>query len=354
MHNILIYGTCQYKCGGVACHTKRLNRYLKEKSTDIDLRYYHYDKCVSPLCGQRLSPSRLFLLLSKIDVQLIQVYSFCSWRIMLSVYFASKLFGIKVVSTIRNDRFKDLYGALQFWEKAITRLFYSQVVRLIAVNVETDFIFVPKERIEVIPGYIPPSADELTEEKIPKAIKNFLNHHQFCMISNASYLRHVNGEDLYGLDLAINLILALQTGPYNGVGLIFVIPRVHRDSQKHFDRVKELVSREGLTANVLIWEMPVTFPAILTKCDLSLRLTGRDGDSASVRESLSLGVPVIASDAAPRPEGTVLFRSRDSNDLKNKTIEILKNLDKYRSRIKTLRFEDNAMKMIKLWQSILE
>ena len=294
-------------------------------------------------------------MLSKGNIQLAQIYSFCNWRIMLSAYFASKLFGIKVISTIRNDRFKDSYGALSFWEKAIAKLFYSQVVRLIAVSAETDFLFVPNQKIEVIPGFIPPNSDELREDTIPKEINSFLSNHSRCIVSNASYFRHVHGKDLYGLDLAIELMLDLKKeGSYTGIGLIFVIPRVHQNSQEHFDRIKKLVASEGLKDSILIWNRPVTFPALLKKSDLSLRLTRRDGDSASVRESLSLGVPVIASDAAPRPGGTVLFQSGDRDDLRNKTIEVIGNLDPYRRRIKALQFEDNAMKMITLWRHILE
>ena len=89
-------------------------------------------------------------------------------------------------------------------------------------------------------------------------------------------------------------------------------------------------------------------------CDLFLRPTNSDGDSVSVRESLSLGVPVIASDAAPRPNGTILFRSRDHDDLTNKTIDVLNNLDDYKVRLMTLQVENNAEKMINEWRSTLK
>lgn len=51
--------------------------------------------------------------------------------------------------------------------------------------------------------------------------------------------------------------------------------------------------------------------AVLAECDLFVRPTVADGDSLSVREALALGRPVVASDAAPRPEGVRLFRSGD-------------------------------------------
>ncbi len=55
--------------------------------------------------------------------------------------------------------------------------------------------------------------------------------------------------------------------------------------------------------------------ALMARSDLFIRATYADGDAISVREALSLGVPVLASDVANRPAGTVLFRAGDPRDL---------------------------------------
>ena len=47
---------------------------------------------------------------------------------------------------------------------------------------------------------------------------------------------------------------------------------------------------------------------------LFVRPTRTDGDANSIREALYLGVPSIASDAAPRPDGVRTFRSGDLDD----------------------------------------
>jgi len=55
--------------------------------------------------------------------------------------------------------------------------------------------------------------------------------------------------------------------------------------------------------------------SVMSQCDLFVRPTFADGDANSVREALSLGIPVVASDVGNRPLGTVLFRTGDVDDL---------------------------------------
>jgi glycosyltransferase involved in cell wall biosynthesis len=54
---------------------------------------------------------------------------------------------------------------------------------------------------------------------------------------------------------------------------------------------------------------------LMSKADVFVRPTFADGDSISVREALAMNVPVVASDCARRPDGTVLFKTGNSEDL---------------------------------------
>jgi glycosyltransferase involved in cell wall biosynthesis len=55
--------------------------------------------------------------------------------------------------------------------------------------------------------------------------------------------------------------------------------------------------------------------ALMSACDVFLRPTIEDGDSISVREALSLGVPVVASRVGMRPSGAILFRPGDVDEM---------------------------------------
>jgi glycosyltransferase involved in cell wall biosynthesis len=54
---------------------------------------------------------------------------------------------------------------------------------------------------------------------------------------------------------------------------------------------------------------------LIARSDAFIRPTTHDGDSISVREALALGVPCVASDVCPRPEGTYLFHAGRAPDL---------------------------------------
>jgi glycosyltransferase involved in cell wall biosynthesis len=55
--------------------------------------------------------------------------------------------------------------------------------------------------------------------------------------------------------------------------------------------------------------------AIIGASDVFVRPTRADGDANSVREALALGRAVVASDAAARPAGCLVFRTGDAEDL---------------------------------------
>jgi glycosyltransferase involved in cell wall biosynthesis len=64
--------------------------------------------------------------------------------------------------------------------------------------------------------------------------------------------------------------------------------------------------------------------ALIARCDAFIRPTTHDGDSISVREALTLGVPCVASDVCSRPHGTYTFQAGNAEDLANQLHRALK------------------------------
>jgi hypothetical protein len=68
----------------------------------------------------------------------------------------------------------------------------------------------------------------------------------------------------------------------------------------------------------LLLNQEISFVNLIAASDIVVRPTNTDGDALTIREGLFLGKTVIASDVVTRPEGTVLFTTRNNEDLKNK------------------------------------
>jgi glycosyltransferase involved in cell wall biosynthesis len=78
-----------------------------------------------------------------------------------------------------------------------------------------------------------------------------------------------------------------------------------------------LIGQRGLAENIYLagdldHELCL---ALMARSDVFVRPTFRDGDSISVREATSLGVPVVASNVGTRPQGTFLFEAGDVDGL---------------------------------------
>ncbi|MEI2749894.1 MAG: hypothetical protein V9E88_14180 [Ferruginibacter sp.] len=56
----------------------------------------------------------------------------------------------------------------------------------------------------------------------------------------------------------------------------------------------------------------------MNSADIVLRPTNTDGDALTIREAIYLNKKIVASDVVERPEGTILFKTRDTNDLEIK------------------------------------
>ena len=57
------------------------------------------------------------------------------------------------------------------------------------------------------------------------------------------------------------------------------------------------------------------FMTLLSRCTAKLRTPACDGVSASVLESLALGIPVVASENGRRPAGVITYAERDAADM---------------------------------------
>lgn len=178
------------------------------------------------------------------------------------------------------------------------------------------------KKIIIKNAFLPPPLEE--ENKIIKTynkeLKNFLKIKKPLIIANAFALMFQKNEDLYGLDMCIELTEQLKKD-FPNIGFLFALANEKRNAsylQKMKNRIKKLEIESNfhfITGQKEIWPL-------FKKVDLMIRPTVIDGDSVSIREALYFKTSVITSDIVSRPEECYLFKSRDLQDLYNKCKEV--------------------------------
>jgi glycosyltransferase involved in cell wall biosynthesis len=151
------------------------------------------------------------------------------------------------------------------------------------------------DQIRVAPAFLPVSAPDVV---VPMEIEAWLARHS-PVLSSVMFFRPE-----YGFELLVEAISQLRTR-YPGIGGIVV--------GGDREEARGLVERRGLAETVFLagdldHELCL---AVMSRSDVFVRPTLRDGDSISVREALALGVPVVASGVGTRPEGARLFEAGD-------------------------------------------
>jgi glycosyltransferase involved in cell wall biosynthesis len=244
-------------------------------------------------------------------------YQSSGWRVRMWIGLLP--WRAKTVVSIQGNSLVDSWIQGGHLRRALIRLALYRTSYIILSNSDyVDFVLslgIPQERVAVVPAFIPPVVDEQDDAQIPTNVRDFCDAHTPLLMANGTVVFY-RGEDLYGLDLLVELIRALKP-VYSKVGLVCPLRPFSGGAERaYWTNLQAQVESYGLTEDVC-WVtdgIPVVYP-LMRQSDLFIRPTNTDGDAVSVREALYFRTPVVASDASPRPQGTVLFRNRDVGDL---------------------------------------
>ena len=196
-----------------------------------------------------------------------------------------------------------------------------------------------------LPAFIFPFEDE--NSIIPKYVLDFIKGKSFIISANASLIQFYNNQDLYGIDMCVELIEKLNKDREN-VGMIFCIPCIN--NTQYFNMIKKIIIDKKLKNDFLFVNEKMELYPIIKRSQLFIRPTNTDGDAVSIREALHFKIPVVASDVCVRPKGTLLFKTRDINDLYNKTSYVIRNYELVKEKLKEINSEDNAGKLLEIYR----
>ncbi len=272
-------------------------------------------------------------------------------KIIVPLFFIIKLNRGKFIITYHSLR-EDVYHLNKF-ERLIIRIINISASHIIAVSPEIKekllVLLDDPERISVIPAFLPPILKQQEINEIPQEVWNFMDTHTPIITANAFRIFLSDGQDRYGIDMCVALCSSLKDD-YPEVGFIFCLPEI--GDNDYFTRIKQRIENENIENNFLFVTMPYQYYPILMKCDIFIRPTNTDGDAVSLREALYFKVPSVASDASNRPEGTILFKNRDINDLTSKVKDSLANYEYYKEKLERIMHEDNFEKILAIYQKL--
>lgn len=332
--NVVLKGSYLPAIGGVVIHISRLAEALFDDGL-LDCVYsttnsngyvesrFILKKADYPCSRYTTFQSLLWFLNfnNKNKKKIIHIHGHPVWEsptILLLLFFR-----YKVVFTIHDQmQLTDFERYPRLLLYILKEIFKHKNIHWIAVNqiikVQIENLMQDCKNLSVIPAYLPPYRDNAP---LDNEIDSFFKLKSKVVTIYAHSIREFKGKDLYGIDLALKSI-ALVKNTYSDIGIIICIPNEPDSDQ--LDYYLQIINDSKLFNSVLFFLKPLKNPLLLwQKSDIVLRPTLTDGDSLVIREAISQGTYVIASDVVRRPENVILFKNEDINDLTSKIIETL-------------------------------
>ena len=236
-----------------------------------------------------------------------------SWLMILVASLGARLRGTRALLTLHSGLLPGYVAGFRGARRGLARWILAPFARVICVNGEisraVQGLGIGADRAPIIPAFL--GVEEKGELAPPdRALVRDLRP---LIVAVAG------GEEdpERGLGVVLRAAQAL-VGLRPGLGVVLMGWLVGA-------RTRPLIDELGLAGRaVCLGEVPhERCLAFLRAADVVVRSTFVDGDAITVREAMALGVPVVASDTAFRPDGVTLFRKGDVSDLAAKLEQVL-------------------------------
>ncbi|MDA8442929.1 MAG: glycosyltransferase family 4 protein [Peptococcaceae bacterium] len=334
--------------GGISIHVERLAQALRAQG--IAVTVFAIPKKIDKIgrLGKKITAITWlmhFIFCPQMDILHIHL---SNWRDRAVIILIARMRKIKTVVTVHSLR--DELEQMPMMQAAYMRLVMRQADAIISVgpkeNNKLASKFGSSANLRMINPFIAP---KIGKTELLQSIQNFMNRHSFIISANGSNMNFFQGQDVYGLDMLVELCFRL-TKDYD-VGFIFCLTRVTDPAylQKIHNSIREL----HLEASFLLVCDSVELWPILQQSQLFVRPTCTDSYGISIAEAITLGIPSIASDVCQRPEGTILFANRDGDDLYNKVCQVMSDYAKYKKLLENVLVPDCSTEIIKLYRELL-
>jgi len=195
---------------------------------------------------------------------------------------------------------------------------------------------VDRSKVSIVSGYYG-TFDQ--SDDLPIGIQKFLTEHQPVLGAMATTL-----SPEYGIPLLLDAAERLRH-QYPKLGVVLIgIGDKERAQLRIPDQVD--VCLAGALPN------PVAM-AVMSRLSVFVRPSFFDGDSRSVREALSLGIPVAASDTGLRPAGVKLFAKGDAAQMTAAVRETIEGAETVVPPATTSAREESVSQLLSLYEKLV-
>lgn len=269
-----------------------------------------------------------------------------------------KIFNKKIVLTVHGESLNEQIIQSNSFKRFILLKSLKSIDNIICVNPKNkeDLLKLgfDKNKVKYIPSYINPIEEKQDIEGIPKHIKEFIKESNFLISANGCVRFH-NNEDLYGFDMLLDLLDRLNRNNIDAslIVNVLVVDEQNHQEREYYNYLKNRIVGLNLSEKVILFEVNnMEFYPILKESKLFVRPTNTDGFGVSIAEAIYYNIPAVASNVCDRAKGTILFRSRDSEDLYCKVKDVIDNYVSHKNAIVDIRFEDNGENLFNIYTEI--
>lgn len=200
-----------------------------------------------------------------------------------------------------------------------------------------------RSRVHLIAPFAPLlDLQAIRAEVIPAELEQFVHEHDPFFLSVAQL------EPEYGLDVQISAFQSIRAR-YPRAGLMLL-----GGGTLHESLANQIASIPD-SAHVLLAgnvPRPKTL-ALIARADLLLRTTHYDGDALSIREALSIGTPVLATNNGMRPDGVALLSALNPDALADEIPEAL-GVNGVSTQVKLPSTHNPVRQVLELYETLLK
>lgn len=353
---IALLGSYPPPRGGISVHIQRLKYELEKKGFNCVVYDFSGEQKDTPdgnVVVVRNPKKWLLKYIFTIKEDILHVHS-PDWRLR-AVIGLMGLVGKKTIVSIHGASLKNSLVKGNWLKKQTIRFALKSSSFVIALNTDIEQLClslgVKTDRMKCLHSFIPPIVREEEIAEIPEKMWDFIHSHTPIISANAFKIIFYNDEDLYGIDMCIDLCASLKN-TYPHVGLVCCLQDI--GDYGYFNKLSQGIAAKDIENNFLFVTQRYQFYPILMKSDVFVRPTNTDGDAISLREALYFRVPSVASDIVPRPKGTILFKNRDLHDLTLKVKNLLNNYKQHKEELDLVNIEDNIEKFIQVYKKLVK